>query len=336
MERAAIYNRCSTEEEAQKNALAIQAEESRERAAELGWEVTAQYIEAESGTDARKRTQYQRLLEDMEKDLFDIIMIKSIDRLMRSARDWYLFLDRLTVNHQRLYIYIDNKFYQPEDNLISGIKAILAEDFSRELSKKIKNAHRRRQEKKSGLNITVPMFGWDKQGKDHYVLNKQESDWYRMAFSLVENGMGFYRLSNYMFELGVRGKKGERISQVQWRKMLTSPRAYGTVVLHTREYDFDEKRYRTLPRKDWIYVEEAIPGIVDKGYFERVQKMIHSRNRRKGDSGRDSGRGEQTKLYMGRYAFSGKVFCKECGSICYRIKKKTVLGRTYTGNVKGQ
>ena len=42
MERVAIYNRCSTEEENQKNALLIQAEESRELAEKMGWCVVAQ------------------------------------------------------------------------------------------------------------------------------------------------------------------------------------------------------------------------------------------------------------------------------------------------------
>ena len=174
MERVGIYNRCSTEEESQRNALASQALESREIAQKMGWHIAEQYIESQTGTVAYKRNEYQRLLEDMGKDKLDIVMIKSIDRLMRSARDWYFFLSRLTENNLRLYIYIEGKFYTPEDNLISGIKAILAEDFSRELSKKIRNAHRRRQEKKSGCNITCEMFGWDKVAKDTYVINEQE------------------------------------------------------------------------------------------------------------------------------------------------------------------
>ena len=101
-ERVAIYNRCSTEEEAQVNALSIQAAESREKALELGWQIVDQYIESESGTTSEKRREYKRLLADMEGDGFDIVMIKSIDRLMRSAKDWYLFLDRLTQCHKKL------------------------------------------------------------------------------------------------------------------------------------------------------------------------------------------------------------------------------------------
>ena len=314
MERVAIYNRCSTEEEAQINALAIQAAESRERAVSKGWRIADQYIESESGTRAANRSEYLRLLRDMDGDKFDIIMIKSIDRLMRSAKDWYFFLDKLTRSGKKLYIYIDDKYYTPEDSLISGIKAILAEDFSRELSKKIKNAHRRRQERKSGLNITVPMFGWNRLEKDVYEINQEEAEAYRQAFEMVKEGKGFYSLANDMYERGVRGKKGERISDVQWRKMLYSPRAWGTVVLHTREYDFDRKRYVSLPEEEWIYVEGALPPIVSREYHQEFLERMASCRRR--DRGEDAGRRPSGRR---RYSLSGRLCCGECGRVYYRM-----------------
>lgn len=309
--RVVIYNRCSTEEEAQINALEIQAAESRELVYAKGWQLIDQYIESESGTSVERRLEYQRLLEDMECDKFDIIVIKSIDRLMRSAMDWYFFVSKLTRFGKQLYIYIDNKFYSPDDSLINGIKAILAEDFSRELSKKIKNAHKRRQIKKSGINITRQMFGWNRICKDVYEINEEEAESYRLAFELVKGGMGFYRLANEMYENGVRGKTGKRISETQWRNMLFSPRAYGTVVLHTREYDFDTKKFIQIPENEWIYVENALPPIVSKEYHDEVMEVLKERS--VGDYTRDmSG--------IGLHELSGKVVCSECGAIFYRSK----------------
>ncbi len=317
-QRVGIYNRCSTEEEAQKNALAVQAAESREIAARKGWLVTAQYIESESGTSVKNRTEYRRLLEDMEKDLFDIVMIKSIDRLMRSAKDWYLFLSRLTESGKRLYIYIDDRFYTPDDGLISGIKAILAEEFSRELSKKIKNSHSRRQERHrqgraAGLNITRPMFGWDKVEKDVYAVNEAEAAAYREAFAMARAGKGFYTIANVMYERGVRGKGGKRISNVQWRKMLYSPRAHGTMVIHTREYDFEAHRFVDLPPEEWIYIENALPAIVTKEYQEEALRALEGRRirNRYGDYRRDLSK-------VGMYDLSQKIYCAECGQVYYR------------------
>ena len=313
MKRAVIYNRCSTEEETQMNALAVQAAESREIVINNGWQVIDQYIESESGTTIHKRSEYQRLLEDMETDKFDIVVIKSIDRLMRSARDWYIFIDRLTQNQKQLYIYIDHKFYTPEDSLLTGIKAILAEDFSRELSKKIKNAHKRRQEKKSGFNITVPIFGWNKISKDVYEINEEEAEAYRLAFALAKEGKGFYTIANIMYQNGIRGKNGKRISDVQWRKMLYSPKAHGTVVLHTSEYNFETKKKIQLPEREWIYIENALPPIINLEYHQEVLSAIAARKR-----GRvwDGTTGDKKTVRL--YDFSGKIYCAECGAVYYR------------------
>jgi len=318
MIKAGIYNRCSTEEEAQINALTIQAEESREIVLAKGWEITAQYIESESGTTSYKRSEYQQLMDDMETDLFDVVVIKSIDRLMRSAKDWYLFIDKLSQNNKKLYIYIDNKFYKPEDSLITGIKAILAEDFSRELSKKIKNAHRRRQEKKTGLNITVPIFGWDRVEKDVYIVNEEEAEAYRYAFRLAEEGKGFCMISRIMYERGVRSKKGNRISEVQWRKMLYSPRAHGTVVLHQKEYDFEAKKVIELPECEWIYLENALPPIVSREYQLKVINILKLRA-----TPAKAYHPNRTMKNVGHYELSGKLYCGECGSVFYRINIKS-------------
>lgn len=320
-QRVAIYNRCSTEEEAQVNALSIQAAESREKALELGWQIADQYIESESGTTSDKRKEYRRLLEDMESDKFDIVMIKSIDRLMRSAKDWYLFLDKLTQYQKKLYIYIDSKYYTPDDSLITGIKAILAEDFSRELSKKIKNSHKRRQTLQSGLNITRPMFGWDKIGKDEYAINEEEAEAYREAFEIVKSGKGFYSLANYMYQKGIRGKSGKMISAVQWRKMLYSTRAHGTVTLHTTEYDFNAKKRYKVPEREWIYVENALPPIVSIEYHKEFLEMLFERTKENtfSDYTRD-----MTKV--GLHELSGKLYCKECGSVYYRTIFHSKMG----------
>ncbi len=311
MTRVGIYNRCSTEEEAQVNALEIQALESLEIAKSKGWHVVRHYVESQSGTTAYKRNEYKRLLADMEEDVFDIIMIKSIDRLTRSAKDWYLFLDKLTRCQKKLYLYIDHKFYTAEDNLLAGIKAILAEDFSRELSKKIKNAHHRRQEKRTGFNITVPMFGWDKVGKDKYVLNEREAEAYRCAFVMAEEGYGFHTIANQMYEKGIRSKRGARISEVQWRKMLYSPRAHGTILLHTQEYDFELKTKKAIPETDWIIIEHALPAIVEKEYQEQVLQRLQERVR--GTSSHSLVKNNRKK-----YELSGKVFCSQCGKVYYR------------------
>ena len=128
--RAVIYCRCSTEEESQVDALHNQVVESEVCVREQGWSLVDRYVESKSGTTTKGRTEYNRLFEDLLLDRFDIIVIKSQDRLMRNVKDWYLFLDRMLTHGKRLFMYIERKFYSADDALITGIKAILAEEYS--------------------------------------------------------------------------------------------------------------------------------------------------------------------------------------------------------------
>ncbi len=318
MVRIGVYNRCSTEEEAQINALEIQAAESLEiienRSAE-GWIMTEQYIESESGTTVQKRKEYLRMIEDIEAGRFDVIMVKSIDRLARNTKDWYLFLDCLVRNHTRLYLYLENKFYQSEDALVSGIKAILAEEFSKELSAKIKNAHKRRQQKQTGYNITREMFGWDKISKDVYEVNKEEAEYFYMACHLVEEGYGFRRIGNALYEAGARNKDGSRISEVQWRKMLRSERAYGTMILHKEEYDFETKKRKKLPPEEWIRIENALPPLITEDYHKKMLFLLDERAKQQRKNLRRPNN-------AGKYILSGKIICGCCGSVYYRTGRK--------------
>ena len=322
-ERICIYNRCSTEEENQKNALEIQAQESVEIVRQhAGWQIVDQFVESQSGTTSAKRSKYQQMLACIEQRKYTIVVIKSIDRLVRNTKDWYLFLDCIVRNNTRLYIYIDNKFYSPEDSLITGIKAILAEEFSRELSKKIKNAHKRRQTNKSGYNICSEMFGWNKISKDIYKVNEEEANAIRQAYELIERGYGFDRLSKEMFQRGVRSRNQKKIAPTTWRKMLRSPRMYGTVILHRTEYDFNLHKAVQIPETEWVLCEDALPPIVSREYYLRMLEIMDKRSRACNIS-----ESQGMPKSSGSHELSGKIICGMCGNVFYRRKQSLKDGK---------
>ena len=323
MERVCIYNRCSTEEESQKNALEVQAQESVEIASSFkDWLIVDQFIESQSGTTVKGRSKYQAMMDGIEQKRYTIVMIKSIDRLARNAMDWYIFLDCVLRNNVKLYIYIDNKFYTHDDALVTGIKAMLAAEFSRELSKKIKNAHRRRQMKKSGLNITLPMLGWDKVEMNVYTLNEEEAKAIREACDLIEKGYGFGRISRYMYNKGVRSKNGKIISEAGWRDIIRSTRMYGTVILHQYEYNFDLKKRVAVPEEEWIYIENAIPPIVTREYHDRLMEILDER------ADKCVLKGVPNKI--GENDLSTKIICGECGSTYHRRSQQFSDGKKVT------
>lgn len=314
--RAVTYNRCSTEEEAQKDALTHQIMEAKNCILEQGWQLVDTYVEAKSGTTIKGRTEYNRLYKDLERDKFDIIVIKSQDRLMRNTKDWYLFLDRMQRNGKRLYMYLEHKFYSPDDALVTGIKAILAEEYSRELSKKINHAHKNRQKEGMHFVFTNRTYGLQKLPDKSIAVDRQEAEMVKMIFELSANGYGTHCSAEILYENGYRNRKGKMLHPSSIRNIIRNPIYKGTVVQNRVHYDFDSKQVIKNPKQEWVIHEKAIPAIVDEDLFDRANKGLDARKQKKQ-------REEGIKACnAGKYDFSGKIICGLCKSPFYRVSRK--------------
>ena len=320
--RAVIYNRCSTEEESQREALIQQEREARECVAEQGWILVDIYIEAKSGTTVKGRSEYERLYRDLESGKFDIIVIKSQDRLMRNTKDWYLFLDRMQKNRKRLYIYLDRKFYTPDDALITGIKAILAEEYSRELSKKINNAHRSRQKRGESFVLTNQSYGFRKLPDKTVVLEEREAEMIRLIYQLSAEGYGTHCSSEILFQKGYANHNGKPLSPSVIRKIIRNPIYKGDVVQNRAHYDFERKELVSNPPSEWIIHKNVLPAIVDEELFLRANQGLDMRKCQGNRSGRYPRFSNPS-----RYTLSGRIVCGLCGSPYYRIGRKNSSGQ---------
>lgn len=320
--RAVIYSRCSTEEESQKDALIKQVQESKKCVYEHGWQLIDTYVEAKSGTTIKGRDEYNRLYRELESDKFDIIVIKSQDRLMRNTRDWYLFLDRMLQNGKRLFMYLEHKFYTTDDALITGIKAILAEEYSRELSKKINNAHQNRQREGKRFVFTNQIYGYRKTIDKSIVIDEKEAAMIQMIFRLSAEGYGTYCSAEILFRNGYRNREGNRISPSIIRNIIRNPLYKGTVIQNRQHYDFDSRQVIKNPPSKWQVHENAVPAIIDAELFERANREMDARKQK------INREGEHIKAdWFGRYELSGRLFCGLCQSPYYRTVRKNKKGK---------
>lgn len=320
--RAVIYNRCSTEEESQKDALVKQVKESKNCVCELGWRLVDTYVEAKSGTTVKGRSEYGRLYQDLEQDKFDIIVIKSQDRLMRNTKDWYLFLDRMQRNRKKLYMYLEGKFYTPDDALITGIKAILAEEYSRELSKKINNAHKNRQKEGKSFVFTNRMYGLKKLPDKSIVIDEREAEMIRMIFRLSADGYGTHSSAEILYEKGYRNRNGKMLSPSMIRNLIRNPVYKGTVVQNKRHYEFERKQTVRNPEEEWIVHRDAVPAIVDSRLFEAANRALDHRKR----TGQQNN-GAVVRYGTGSHELSGKIICGLCGEPFYRTVRRNKSGK---------
>lgn len=316
MLKAVIYCRCSTEEESQKDALKQQSIEARNAVVNNGWNLVHEYIESKSGTSSEKRDEYRKLYEDLQSEEFDIVVIKSQDRLMRNTKDWYLFVDRLVTNGKRLYMYLENKFYTADDSLITGIKAILAEEYSRELSKKINNAHRNRQQKGEIFVLPPNTYGLRRVSKGQYELIEEETNAIKVIFHMAKTcGCGV--IANTLEENGMYDRNGKPFEEEAIRRIIRNPIRCGTVIQNKRHYDFEQKKQVKNPKEKWIVHKNVVPASVsEQEWLEANQAMDERAEARNVKEYTPKGR------HIGKYDLSKKIICGECGSTYYRSYRK--------------
>ena len=323
MARAVLYARCSTEEESQKDALVQQVKEAEVCIKEQGWTLADRYIESKSGTTTKGRQEYTRLYEDLLKDKFDIIVIKSQDRLMRNTKDWYLFVDRLVTEQKQLYIYIERKFYTADDALITGIKAILAEDYSRELSKKINNAHQNRQKSGGNVIMTSRVYGFQKLADKSIALVEEEAAVKRRMYELCAANFGTRTIATILETDGVRKRDGQPFGANDILRIIKNPINKGCAVMGRFHYDFDTKKTIRTSSDEWYVYDHKVPETVSEELWERANENIRKRRSdKKAESGADA-----SGKNAGKYHLSGKIQCGLCGSPYYRrIRRRYKTG----------
>lgn len=314
---AVFYARVSTEEEKQINALEKQCADLKDCITLNNWKLVDTYIdEGKSGTSTRKRDEYARLFNDLDTDKFDVIVIKSQDRLMRNVKDWYIFVDKLVSNNKKLFIYMENSFYKTDDSLITGIKAILAAEYSRDLSKKLNNAHKRREHEGSSVMTNGTMIGYD-QINGELVINENEAKIVRLVYELYLNGDSIKTICKKLEDMNILNANNKRYGVSTIRRMLRNEKYKGTMICNKFHKDFDTKKIIKNDKSEWIIHENRIPIIIEESDWDKVQALMNSKSY-----------SDQNGLLRGKKESATeplrqKLICGECGANfgIYNVKK---------------
>ncbi len=310
--RAVFYARVSTEEEEQLNAIEKQIEENIDVIYDKGWIPVDRYIDKGiTGTQAKKRNEYIRMLDDIKKDKFDIIVVKDQSRLQRNTMDWYIFLNEIVQNQKKLYLYLENTFFDPKDKFIFGIKAMMAEEYSRDLSKKGNAAKRRRQEKGKPI-ITNRTWGFQNINGE-ILIDEEEAKLVTRIYQLFADGFGGRVVARILRDEGIRNRNGKTLSENTIRDIVKNPLYKGVAVMNKEHFDFEAKKTIKNPESEWIYREGIVPRIVGDDLWEKANVQINSR--------KTVDRKHNVGINKGNNLLSSKIICGECESKYWRNKR---------------
>ena len=311
MIKVVFYARVSTEEEKQLNALENQIQELTNYIhSQKDWVLVDKYIdEGISGTTSKGRYEYNRLYNDLLTNKFEIVVIKDQSRLMRNVLDWYLFLDRILKNRKQIYMYLDNSFYTPDNAFISGIKAMMAEEYSRDLSKKIRSAAQRSQ-KNGTVYGSNRMLGY-KQEHGKLTIIEEEAEIVRQIFNWYIQGNGFRTIQRKLSDEGITSTTGTPFSLSTLKRMIKQEKYKGLLISGKRRKNFETKEFEVVPESEWTVIPNGVPAIVPEEIWNKANQCLKERCVKNGLEYAKTKGSFKSNLYP----LSGKIYCGKCKKV---------------------
>ena len=302
----AAYCRVSTDKEDQLNSLETQKEFFLEYTKRTGDNLIKLYAdEGISGTKIKNRKEFQRMLADAEKGLFDMVVVKDISRFARNTVDLLQSVRKLKSLGIETQFLTANMTSMGNSEFVLTIFGALAQEESANTSKRIKFGKKMNAEKGRVPNI---VYGYDKTIGDYFNLsiNEEEAKVIRQMYKwYTEEGFGGAKIANMLNERGIKTKRGNNWSQNSICRILTNEIYTGKIINGKEEIaDFLTGQRKEKDESEWLVTVRPELRIIDDETFEQAQEILKGRH----DSFKLTHERQSNK-----YLFSTLIKCKDCG-----------------------
>ena len=296
---AVIYARYSSDNQREES-IEGQLRDCREYAERNNMTIVGNYIDRALSARTADRPDFQRMIRDSEKRLFDVILVWKLDRFSRDRYDSAHYKHILKKNGVRVVSAKEAIADGPEGIILESMLEGMAEYYSAELAVKVRRGQRENAMKCRNNGGTLA-YGYSvDKGTGALVVNPKTAPIVREIFSRYDKGE---LIKNIVKDLNARGLCNNFGRQFQASAM--------TILLKNRKYI-----------GDYCYGDMIIPGgvpaLVEKDVFERVQKRMEANKK-------TPGRAKAKEEYL----LSGKVFCGTCGGHMVGESGKSRNGTIY-------
>ena len=231
-ERVAVYARVSTALESQELSLESQKAAYQKKVNEApNMALVNMYAdEGITGTSARKRTQFLKMISDAETGKFDTIMTKSISRFARNTVECLQYVRKLKALGVTILFEkegIDTSTSMSE--MLLTILAAFAQEESRSISENLKWGIRKRYE--MGKGRWSRLYGYDQDENKNVIVNPEEAEVVRMIFDQYRHGMSITDITEELNASGIQSPRGTSWSASTVQNMLQSEKYVGDMLL---------------------------------------------------------------------------------------------------------
>ena len=272
-----------------------------------GYFVTCEYIdEARSGTTDR-RDGFQQMIADAKNNAsWNKILVYDLSRFARNSADASKYtaeLEDLGIELISVTQEFDNS---NEGYLLRGIVNLLNEYYSRNLAKHT-HAGLKQKAKTAKHCGGKPPLGYDVVN-GNLVINEYEAAIVRLVFEMYENNFSYRKMAQILNDSGYTNKLGKPFTTNSFFSILHQEKYTGTYVwnkVSKKNNKGKRNNHKHKPRGEQVIIEDAIPAIIDKNQFNRVQELFSERK-----NGTSKGKSKHFYLLSG----SDYLKCAYCGS----------------------
>jgi len=290
--KAVIYARysCDNQREA---SIEDQLRDCNEYAEKNGITVLTTYIDRALSAKTDNRPDFQRMIKDSAKKLFDIVLVWKLDRFSRDRYDSAHYKHMLKKNGVKVVSATEHIAKGPEGIILESVLEGMAEYYSVELSEKIHRGQKGNALKGLNNGGGVPLG---------YTLNKQtqklEVDPITAPvvveiFTRYAEGETVRAIVESLNERGLRTRKNKPFNLNSF-----------TTVLKNRKY-IGEYKYQD------VVIPGGVPAIVSADLFERVQTRMERNKRAPAATKANEAYLLTTKLFCGK---CGRMMVGDCGT----------------------
>ncbi|WP_407309859.1 recombinase family protein [Desulfosporosinus sp. SB140] len=308
--RVCAYVRVSTDQAEQQESFSVQVQHYTSYInSNPAWIFAGIYSDnAISGKNVAKRPEFTRMVQDAENKKFNLIITKSISRFARNTQDCLETVRKLKL--LGIAILFEKEAINTltaESELMLSILSSVAEEELASISQNMHWSNQRRF-KKGKFSVTTKRFlGYDKGRDGNLIINEKQAAIVRRIFKDYLSGLGASHIAK-----GLEADEVINISgKIKWaessiRDILKNEKYCGDARLQETITTALHNRKKNNGEAPMYYVKDSHPAIISRDDFEKVQELMATRAKSKGNM-----EGEREK-YTNRYALTGTIVCGHC------------------------
>ena len=283
---AVIYARYSSDNQREES-IEGQIRECTAYAEKNGITIVKHYIDRAISAKTDNRPEFQQMIKDSDKKLFDIVLVWKLDRFARNRYDSARYKTQLKKNGVKLMSATEIISEGPEGIILESVLEGYAEYYSADLSEKVIRGMTENALKGKFSGGAIP-FGYTINADRRFEIDPLTAPFVAEAFQRYNDGQTMREIRDWLNEKGIKNKRGGPMTFNVIQHMLSNRRYIG------------ELKYRD------ILIPDAIPPIVSVELFNDVQeKMLKNKKapaRRKAEDD---------------YLLTTKLFCGHCGALMF-------------------